>query len=64
MYFFLYGYAAKRDYSYAEYSSPYNSMQSGYGEVFKGNVNTGAAIYVFRSEHYGISIGTFFGLNF
>ena len=64
MYFFLYGYATKRDYTYAEYSSPYISMQSGYGEVFKGNVNTGVAIYVLRSEHYSISIGTYLGLNY
>ena len=64
MYFFLYGNLAKHEHSYAEYSSAYHSMKSGFGEVLKGNINAGAAMYLFQSDHYGISIGTFMGLNY
>jgi hypothetical protein len=62
---FANAYAGKKHHSYSEAGvAPGYSMQIGYGEIFKGNLNLGIALNALSSDHYRISFGAFLGLNY
>lgn len=62
---FAQAFAGKQDHSYTEnYLATGYIIQIGQGEILKGNLNLGLGVNALSSNHYRISIGAFFGLNY